>query len=178
MEFMLNEKHVGGASPSPSPEERAAEMQENGQCDAQAHCGQQRGVPSATGSRAGAEGSSVSDARHTHTIAHASRSNVGCTEHVSVDGRRSAMTQPQGSTLIASTFQDDVFSGPMVDSEVNRSVNGQSYPDGLTEFGAQAAEGALLLSELSGGRAAISETEDEGIGVEDWLDVTRAMSGT
>lgn len=88
------------------------------------------------------------------------------------------MTQPQGPTLIASTFQDDVFSGPIVDSEVNRTVNGQSYHDVLTELGARAAEGALLLSELSSDSALIGETEDEGIGVDDWLDVTRAMSGT
>lgn len=179
MEFMVNLEH-GGASSSPRPpqEEHAAEMRENGPCDASVHCGQQRGVPSATGSQVGAEGDSVYDARHTHKIVHASRSNVESTEHVSVDGRQTAIMQPQEPALTASAFRGVVLSGPIVDSEANRTVNGQSYSDGLTELGTQAAVEALLLSELSRGRAAIGETDDEGIGVEDWLDVTHAMLDT
>lgn len=172
MEFMVNMAH-GRASASPPPQRHAAEMQEKEPRDVLVHDEQQKGVPSATGSREGAEGDCADDMQHRSKPFDASRSNVGCMEKVSLDGRPTAHLQSPEPTLTTSLFRE-VVSRAMIDSDVGRIVDEQSNTRSYTELGGQAAE-VLLLSEFSRGRTTTGETEDDGIDVEDWLDVTRAM---
>lgn len=82
--------------------------------------------------------------------------------------------QPKPTTT--SVFRD-VATGPMADSDVSRSLNEQSNSNRLSELGALRAE-ALLSLDFNRGRAMIGETDDEGIDVEDWLEVTHAMLDT
>ena len=171
---MLNFERSGASSAS-SPQGLAAEMQEEGSRDGP----KQRGVPSATGSREGAETSSVFDARPTAKLMDESIPNVGCMDCVSLDGPPTAMLQPQHPMCTASSaFLEVVVSDPIVDSEGGRIVNKQIYSDGWAGLGAQAADEMLWLTGLSRGRTGTGETEDDSIGVEDWLDVTHAMLDT
>lgn len=166
----------GSFSSSPPPQDRAAEMPEKGARDVPVHGRQQRGVPSAKDSREGAEGNSAFDARPRHKTIGVSRSNFGCMENVSLDGRHTAHTPPPEPMLSKALFRE-VASEPTVDSDVGGVVDEQSSSRGFTELGAQAAE-ALLSSEFSGGRTMIGETGDDSIDVEDWLDVAHAMLDT
>ncbi|CAM9640330.1 unnamed protein product [Laminaria digitata] len=70
-----------------------------------------------------------------------------------------------------------LVSGPMVDSDVARIVDEQSQSNRLTDLGAQVAEALLLSPEFGRGGIMIGETEEDIIGVGDWLDVTHAMLG-
>lgn len=165
-------------------------MQEEGPRDVPVHGRQQEGVPSATGSRKGAEGHSAFDTRPRQNIVDASISSqepgrdpdeepVRCVESISSDGWWTAQTKPPEPTR-ATPLCREVVSEPIVDSDVSRILDEQTKPGSCTEeVGAQAAE-ALLLSEFSpGGTLAGDETEyDAGIGVQDWLDVTHAMLDT
>lgn len=187
MELMVATEHDGTSSCCP-PQERAAETQEEGSHDAPAGSRQQRGVPSTRGSQEGAEGSSAVVTQAMHKAVDSWRLNgapeetsdgesVGCMENVSSDGQLTALIQPLEPTLITSLFPEVVPEG-MFDSEVCRTANDQSNPGSCTELGGQEAE-ALLPSELSKSRAMVIDgIEEEGIGVEDWLDVTHAMLDT
>ena len=176
MEYMVSREHRGTSSPPPL-QELAAGMQQNGPRDIPVHDRQEEGLPSAAGSREGVEGSSVLDARPRRKNIDSWTSKVGCTENVSFDGRRTAITQPQEPTLTTSSVFREVGSEPMADSDVSHVVNGQSCSDRSTGSGAQEAE-SLFLLDLSKGSTGISETEDDSIDVEDWLDVTHAMLDT
>lgn len=165
----------GIASFPPPPQERATVMKEEGPRDVPVHGQRQKGFPSASRSPDGAEGSSTFDTQSRHKTINASRSNVRCMENVSSNGRRTAMTQ-QPKPTTTSVFRD-VATGPMADSDVSRSLNEQSNSNRLSELGALRAE-ALLSLDFNRGRAMIGETDDEGIDVEDWLEVTHAMLDT
>lgn len=184
MEYMVSTEH-DGASSCPPPRERAAEMQEKGPCDAQEGSLQQREIPSATGSEEVTEGNSVVATQPTHEAIDSSMLNrepertsdeesVGCMENVSPNGRLTAMAQPPESTLTTSLFPEDVLEG-IAGFGAFRAVNDQSNSSVCAELGGQPRE-TLLSSVLCESHAmTIDETEDEGIGVEDWLDVTHAM---
>ena len=172
-----------------SPQERAAEIQGKGPRDVLVDSGQQRGATSPTRSHEGTGGSYPVVARPTHKAIDGLRSkreperasdeeSVGCMENVSSDGRRNALTQPQEPMLTLSCLFREVVSGEVVDSDACRTVNDQSSCSDYTEFGGQATE-ALLSSVFTKGREMmIDGTEDEDIGLEDWLDVTHAMLDT
>ncbi|CAM9290797.1 unnamed protein product [Laminaria digitata] len=189
MEFMVNIEH-GSASSSPPPQEGASEIPEKGPHDVPVHDQQQRGIPSATDSGEGSEGNSAVAMRPTHEANDVLRPNreperasdaesAGYMESVPSDGRRTALMQPQEELTLTETSPfREVVSEPMVDSDACRSVDEQSSSSCCTELQTQPAE-ALLLSELSTkGTVTVDETEDEGVGVEDWLDVTHAMLDT
>lgn len=176
------------ASSSPPPEERVAEMQEMGSIDAPEDSRQQRGAASPTCSREGTVGSSVDVARPRHKGIDPSGSNqepelvcdaesVGCMENVSSGVRQTATRPPPEPTFTTSLFGKGPLE-PVVDSDIFRTVAEKGNSNRLAELGAQAAE-AYLPSDFCKDRTMVLDgTEDESIGVEDWLDVTHAMLDT
>lgn len=182
-------REYGTAASSSPPEECAVDGHEEFR-DEPVHDQEQREAPSAISSRGGPGGNSAVDTQPRRTTVEASRCSrepgrvsgelsAGCVEHVRSDERRTALTQPPEPTLATSSFRKPGCDA-RVDSDGQRTVDGEILStSSCTELGAQAAE-ALLLSELSKeGAMMVGETEyDEGIGVEDWLDVTHAMLDT
>ena len=181
---MVSTEHRG-ASCYPPPRERAAEVQEKGPCDAPEGSLQQREIPSATGSDEGAEKNYVVATQPTNGAIDAlglnrkperacDEESVGYMEHVSPKGRLTAIAQPLEPTLTTALFPEVVLEA-IVDSGAFRAVNDQGNSSVCAELGGQPGE-ALLPSVLCKGRVmAVDETEDEAIGVEDWLDVTHAL---
>ena len=184
-------REYGSASSSSPSGECVDERQEEAFREGPVHVQEQREVPSATinSSRDKAAGNSAVDAfpRHTTTGAPAcnqvpergsDENSVGCGGNASSGERRTAPTAAPEPTPATYLCREAVLE-PKPDSDACRIVDEQTNSSGCTELGAQAAE-ALLLSEFSkDGAMMVGETDnDEGIGVEDWLDLTYAMLDT
>lgn len=170
----------------PPPQGCVAEVQNVGANDAQVDDGQRWRGASATNAREGGAENSGAVSRSRHKTIDASTTNrepgrafnaesVGQVESMFSDGRQTTPTQPHEPTLAAFRLGKGAVE-PVVNSEIGRIVTEQSNPNRCTGLGAHAV-GALLPSECSsnGRGVMIDETEDDSIGVEDWLDVTHAM---
>lgn len=183
----------GACSCSPS-RERATETQEKDSREAPIESRQQGGIPSATGSQEQVEGTSAVVKQFTHRATDTLRpkqepereparepervsieESAEWMEHAPSGECRTAPTQSREPTNAFSIVRKD-SSEPIVISDIDRAVTEPMNSNRCAELGDQAVE--ALLSFSMEGRAMIGETEDDGIDVEDWLDVNHAMLDT